>query len=115
MSVIDEFGTDFGALTGHRPLGWQKRLYERLGGADVPVAVTLPTGLGKTSIIPIWLIALAQSARANNSRPRPPRRLVYIVNRRTVVDQATDAAKRLRRRRASDAQLGDGPPDGSAT
>jgi CRISPR-associated endonuclease/helicase Cas3 len=43
----------------------------------------LPTGLGKTSIIAIWLIALT-------NRPEvTPRRLVYVVNRRTVVDQTT--------------------------
>jgi CRISPR-associated endonuclease/helicase Cas3 len=44
--------------------------------------------LGKTSIIPLWLIALATGAAL-------PRRLVYIVNRRTVVDQATDDAARM--------------------
>jgi CRISPR-associated endonuclease/helicase Cas3 len=44
----------------------------------------LPTGLGKTSVIAVWLIALA------NQPAKLPRRLVYVVNRRTVVDQTTD-------------------------
>jgi CRISPR-associated endonuclease/helicase Cas3 len=77
----------------HRPpLRWQSRLYERFvrGGVEnVPGVCRLPTGLGKTSVIPIWLVALASGARL-------PRRLVYVVNRRTVVDQATDDASRLR-------------------
>lgn len=95
MEVNDNFAAAFKALTGYPPLGWQSRLVNRLAAGDTPAVVTLPTGLGKTSVIPIWLIALAQSAWTNNALPRLPRRLVYIVNRRTVVDQATDAAQRL--------------------
>jgi CRISPR-associated endonuclease/helicase Cas3 len=48
--------------------------------------------LGKTSIIAIWLIALANAPR------KVRRRLIYIVNRRTVVDQSTDEAKKIRDR-----------------
>lgn len=81
--------------TGHAPFRWQCRLFEKMAHGLVPRSCSLPTGLGKTSIIPIWLIALAHTARANDNRSRLPRRLVYIVNRRTVVDQATDDAKRL--------------------
>ena len=56
----------------------------------------LPTGLGKTSIITIWLLALAHRARANTLIGFP-RRLIYVVNRRTVVDQATREAEKLRK------------------
>jgi CRISPR-associated endonuclease/helicase Cas3 len=38
--------------------------------------------LGKTSVIAIWLLA-------RDVNPLLPRRLVYVVNRRTVVDQTT--------------------------
>src|SRR5262249_25246354 len=65
-------------------------LVERLGKGDLPVAVDLPTGLGKTSVMTIWLIARAHGARL-------PRRLVYVVDRRAVVDQATDEAEKLRK------------------
>ncbi|MCC7388535.1 MAG: type I-U CRISPR-associated helicase/endonuclease Cas3 [Phycisphaerales bacterium] len=88
-----EFERAFGALTGgRRPFYWQTRLYRRLIGGEVPPRCTLPTGLGKTSVIPLWLIALAHSG---GIAPCLPRRLVYVVNRRTVVDQATDDAERL--------------------
>ncbi len=70
---------------------WQTRLFAELKSARVPLACALPTGLGKTSVIPIWLIALASGAEL-------PRRLVYIVNRRTVVDQATDMVAAVRAR-----------------
>ena len=44
----------------------------------------------------IWLLAVAW--QAGNGGLRLPRRLIYVVNRRTVVDQATDVAEELRKR-----------------
>ena len=82
-------------MTGNAPLGWQRRLFaEHFERADIPPALDLPTGMGKTSVILIWLLALAWQAA--NGRVRLPRRLVYVVNRRTVVDQATDTAMQVR-------------------
>lgn len=95
MRQTFDFAARFEALTGHKPMRWQCRLYERLMQGDIPALCTLPTGLGKTSVITIWLLALAASTRSNDGLLRLPRRLVYIVNRRTVVDQATDDAERL--------------------
>jgi len=95
MDAATTFPARFKAATGHTPLRWQTRLFSRMLAGAIPAACDLPTGLGKTSVIPIWLIALAHSANANGDQPKLPRRLVYIVNRRTVVDQATDDAKRL--------------------
>lgn len=78
------FGSAFEALTGHAPFPWQRALYEQwFSQGKVPPSCNLPTGLGKTSVIAVWLIALANGAKV-------PRRLVYVVNRRTVVDQTTD-------------------------
>jgi CRISPR-associated endonuclease/helicase Cas3 len=83
------FEDDFKLLTGNPPFPWQCALYERFVACCFPSACDLPTGLGKTSVIALWLLALA-----NN--PKLPRRLVYVVNRRTVVDQSTAEAERLR-------------------
>lgn len=80
---------------GYAPFRWQRRLFDWLADGNIPPSCSLPTGLGKTSIIPIWLIALAHSARKNSTEAPLTRRLVYIVNRRTVVDRATDDAQRL--------------------
>jgi CRISPR-associated endonuclease/helicase Cas3 len=93
----DFFSLAFKALTDNDPLRWQKRLYNQMRAGNLPVICDLPTGLGKTSVIPIWLIAFASQIEAGEA-PRLPRRLIYIVNRRTVVDQATATAERLRRR-----------------
>jgi len=76
---MNEFERYFKALTGHQPMGWQTRLYrDWFAKGKIPAACTLPTGLGKTSVIAIWLIALAESAKNGVTLPR---RLVYVVNR----------------------------------
>jgi CRISPR-associated endonuclease/helicase Cas3 len=80
----DAFDGQFAALTGFKPFCWQQRLFRRFAAVDVPAAFDLPTGLGKTSVMAIWLIARAHRAKL----PRP---LVYVVDRRAVVDQASDA------------------------
>lgn len=94
MVSVTPFSDCFEALTGYSPLKWQGRLFTRMAAGQIPSACDLPTGLGKTSIIPIWLIAVASQRDDLLS----PRRLVYIVNRRTVVDQATQMASRIRER-----------------
>lgn len=86
------FDNDFKALTGTSPFPWQRRLYQRFVEGRLPATCALPTGLGKTSVIAIWLLA-------RKVRPSLPRRLVYVVNRRTVVDQTTTEVERLRERR----------------
>ena len=91
-----QFSAWFEALTDHSPLRWQRRLSDRLHSGQIPRVCDLPTGLGKTSVIPIWLIALARQAQ--HGSVTLPRRLVYIVNRRTVVDQATSLVERIRER-----------------
>ena len=90
----ERFAADFAALTSegherHSPFRWQTRLFHRFFDADLPKAVDVPTGLGKTSVMALWLIALAEGAVL-------PRRLIYVVDRRAVVDQATRFAERLR-------------------
>ena len=88
---MPEFDRNFEMLTGHAPFPWQGRLFKRFSAGAPPVAVDIPTGLGKTAAMAIWLLARAAGAPL-------PRRLVYVVDRRAVVDQATDFAETLRKR-----------------
>ena len=88
-----EFNNEFKLITGHLPFPWQVALYKRFTSSEknnVPKSACLPTGLGKTNVIAVWL--LARLARPDVM----PRRLVYVVNRRTVVDQTTIEVQRLR-------------------
>lgn len=89
MPVTFDFDTAFEALTGHPPFPWQRRLFGELSCGKLPSAVDIPTGLGKTAVMALWLLARAGGAPL-------PRRLVYVVDRRAVVDQATEIAETLR-------------------
>ncbi|MGH9340603.1 MAG: hypothetical protein ACRD1R_13675 [Acidobacteriota bacterium] len=60
---MPKFEVSFHALTGYNPMRWQLRFFKRMLSGDVPQACNLPAGLGKTSVIPIWLIALASQRR----------------------------------------------------
>jgi CRISPR-associated endonuclease/helicase Cas3 len=86
----ETFRSLFCALTGNRHFPWQWALYQKFAEGNFPPSCDLPTGLGKTSVIALWLIALAHHP------DRLPRRLVYVVNRRTVVDQTTTEVEKLR-------------------
>jgi len=89
MAGAAAFDAEFSKLVQvAAPLSWQRRLYSRLLDGKLPAALDLPTGLGKTSVMAIWLIARAHGAQL-------PRRLVYAVDRRAVVDQATAEAQKL--------------------
>lgn len=80
------------------PFPWQEKLLERMIEGEVPETIDIPTGLGKTATIAIWLVARACGANL-------PHRLVYIVDRRAIVDQATDEAMKLRGWIQNDASL----------
>jgi CRISPR-associated endonuclease/helicase Cas3 len=74
---------------GQSPFPWQSDLLRRLLDGEPVTALDIPTGLGKTATMAIWLVARALGASL-------PRRLVYVVDRRAVVDQATEVAEALR-------------------
>ncbi|WHZ21404.1 MAG: CRISPR-associated helicase Cas3 [Nitrospira sp.] len=98
MSVVEQTFQDvarqrlkqaIGLGDGELPFPWQEDLLARMLEGGIPEVVDIPTGLGKTSVMAIWLVARACGAKL-------PRRLVYVVDRRAVVDQATDVALGLR-------------------
>lgn len=91
---VDERSRDWlraalGLDSDESPFPWQCELLRRFcQGVPVP-ALDIPTGLGKTGTMAVWLVARALRAPI-------PRRLVYVVDRRAVVDQATEVAEALR-------------------
>jgi CRISPR-associated endonuclease/helicase Cas3 len=70
------------------PFPWQIELLRRFCQGEVVSSLDIPTGLGKTAVMAVWLVARALGAAL-------PRRLVYVVDRRAVVDQATEVAESL--------------------
>lgn len=94
---FEDFDTLYRALTGHDgACRWQYRLFTEIEDGRFPTDVELATGLGKTSIIALWVLALGRAlGRASYIVPR---RLAYVVDRRVVVDQASEFAEEVRAR-----------------
>jgi CRISPR-associated endonuclease/helicase Cas3 len=90
-----DFGDMFERVTGHKPMSWQCRLYGQWLADDIKPVIDLPTGMGKTNVMAIWLLARARQVEENREECLP-RRLVYVVDRRTVVDQATTLAEKIK-------------------
>lgn len=78
-----------GADASQTPFPWQVELLRRFRRGELVSSLDIPTGLGKTAVMAVWLVARALGAAL-------PRRLVYVVDRRAVVDQATEIAEALR-------------------
>lgn len=76
-----------GLEPGQTPFPWQEALLERMLKGDIPELVDIPTGLGKTSVIVIWLVARACGVNL-------PRRLVYCLPMRVLVQQTRARAVR---------------------
>jgi CRISPR-associated endonuclease/helicase Cas3 len=101
--IDDYLGFIFRSLTkekdskdGYEPLRWQRRLFaDWFSQNRIPPLCDLPTGMGKTSVIHLWWVALQQQMEEGRE-DRLPTRLVYVVDRRTVVDQATGVAETIR-------------------
>lgn len=93
---IESFADFFRALNdGRSPFPWQERL-ARLVCADGawPAVIDLPTGAGKTACIDIALFHLLASA-AEGRPGAAARRVVFVVDRRIVVDEAAVRASRI--------------------
>ncbi|MBV6522892.1 MAG: hypothetical protein MNPFHGCM_03042 [Gemmatimonadaceae bacterium] len=97
LMSFKEFDAAYCALTGHDgACRWQHRLFTDLEAGRFPTDIVLATGLGKTSIIALWVLALGRAlGRASHVVPR---RLAYVVDRRVVVDQASEFAEQVRER-----------------
>lgn len=93
-NTLDDRATEWlrealGLSEVEKPFAWQLELLRRYLDNEHVEALDIPTGLGKTAVMAIWLVARACGAAV-------PRRLVYVVDRRAVVDQASEVAERLR-------------------
>lgn len=81
---------------GKAPFPWQRRLADHVFEKGWPAALDVPTGAGKTAAIDIALFHLALEADRGSAR-RAAMRIVFVVDRRLVVDDAYKRAEKLRR------------------
>lgn len=101
MAEFPGFGEFFELLHGYPPFAWQADLAERVVRHHRwPAVLELPTGAGKTAVLDIAVYWLARSAAHGL---RVPRRILYVVDRRLVVDSAYERACAIARRLAESA------------
>ena len=89
----EDFTAYFHGVHGQEPFPWQQRLTDEvLHDNEWPAVIDLPTGTGKTAVLDTALFALAV-------RPEVfPRRIVFVIDRRIVVDQVLERAMRIEER-----------------
>jgi CRISPR-associated endonuclease/helicase Cas3 len=95
---VEDFDDFYYEVYRRRPFAWQKRLAAQVCREGWPDYIKLPTSSGKTTVIDIAVFSLAyQAANAdilNDVRPTP-RRIFFVVDRRIVVNEAYQQARRL--------------------
>ena len=94
---VDDFAAFFQEVHGLEAFPWQKRLVRKVAEDGTwPDTLDLPTGSGKTAAIDIAVFHLALEASGGHGR-RAPVRIAFVVDRRLVVDDAYERAKKLAR------------------
>jgi len=95
-----DFGAFFSAVHSRpdrvaTPFPWQTALLERIAAEDGrwPDLLDLPTGVGKTAAIDVAIFHLA--VQAGQAQRTAPLRVVFVVDRRTIVDQAWVRATKI--------------------
>jgi CRISPR-associated endonuclease/helicase Cas3 len=96
------FESNYPLLRDQPPMKWMGRLFLQLTDGRCPRLVDLPTGAGKTDIVVIWVLALAWYGLGTGTRMPVPRRLVWIVNRRVLVQQVFRLAEELEKKLSPD-------------
>jgi hypothetical protein len=59
-----------GLAPGETPFPWQEDLLTSFLGGNIPTALDIPTGLGKTAVMAIWLVTRAMGAIASSKRSK---------------------------------------------
>jgi len=92
---IDDFESFFAAIYGYEPFPWQSRLARLVFEKGWPECTDLPTASGKTATIDVAVFVLACQSNLPAERRTVGRRIFFAVNRRVIVDEAFDRAKKL--------------------
>ncbi|MCY3911080.1 MAG: type I-U CRISPR-associated helicase/endonuclease Cas3 [bacterium] len=89
----EDFPLYFREVHGHDPFPWQHRLTTQvLDNGQWPDVIDLPTGTGKTAVLDTAVFALATHPEVF------PRRVVFVIDRRIVVDQVVERAQLIQKK-----------------
>ncbi len=97
--TADQFPAFYEAINGYAPFPWQTRLVKTIDADDGlwPSVLDLPTSSGKTSAIDVAVFLLAMQAGKSVHDRTAAIRTFFVVDRRIVVDEAADKARKLAR------------------
>ena len=88
-----DFNAFFRDVHSYEPFPWQQRLTSQVLERGVwPKVIDLPTGTGKTAVLDTAVFAMALQPTVF------PRRVVFVIDRRIVVDQVHNRAEQIRDR-----------------
>ena len=88
-----DFAAFFRDVHGYEPFPWQQRLTTQvLQRREWPKVIDLPTGTGKTAVLDTAVFAMTMQPETT------PRRVVFVIDRRIVVDQVCERAHRIQER-----------------
>lgn len=78
---------------------WQKRLAKEIleDHSGWPEVIRIPTGCGKTSVLDLAVFELAMQGKENPEARTAPMRICFVIDRRLVVDEVADHARRIQR------------------
>ena len=86
-----DFPQYFRDVHNNDPFPWQDRLAGQVLEKGVwPDVIDLPTGAGKTAVLDIAIFSLAVDPQ------RFPRRVVFVIDRRIIVDQVYERARAIK-------------------
>lgn len=89
---VKDFAAFFRDIHGYEPFPWQRRLTAQvLDRKEWPRVIDLPTGTGKTAVLDTAVFAMAVQPAIS------PRRVVFVIDRRIIVDQVFERARRIRK------------------
>lgn len=95
-AVVMEFRDFFARVTGFAPFAWQSRMAEEIAAKRRwPDRIALPTGVGKSNVVTIWAYTLAMELLQTESVRHMPLRLIYVVDRRIIVDAVDQQAQAI--------------------
>lgn len=98
MTAAEFFANNYKVLRpSYAPMKWMERMFDDVVRGKYPRLVDLPTGAGKTELLIVWLLALAWFGMNRGRSQAVPRRLVWVVNRRVLVQQVFRIAGKIRK------------------
>ncbi len=89
--AASDFPAYFRGVYGYDPFPWQVRLTDQvLDTGRWPEVIDVPTGCGKTATLDTAIFCLAAQPELS------PRRIVFVIDRRIIVDQVYERAEKIK-------------------